>query len=67
MTKPPHRRRRSERTVRRVPNCSHITHGETRRGVEQLHSEIEVTADDIAQVIAIVVGRRGALAIHEVL
>jgi hypothetical protein len=28
--------------------------------VEQLYSEVEVTADDIAEVIAIVVGRRGA-------
>jgi hypothetical protein len=28
--------------------------------VEQIYSEIEVTADDIPEVIAIVVGRRGA-------
>jgi hypothetical protein len=45
----------------------HITHGETRQGVEQLYGQIEVTAEDIAEVIAFVVGRPRRLAIHEVL
>ena len=44
---------------------THITHGETRQGVEQLYSHIEVTADDIAKVIAFVIGRPRRLAIHE--
>jgi hypothetical protein len=48
---------RGREAVRRF----YADHGETRRGVEQLYSEIEVTADDIAEVIAFVVGRRGAL------
>ena len=46
---------------------SHITHAETKQGVGQLHSQIEVTADDIAEVIAFVIGRPRRLAIHEVL
>jgi NADP-dependent 3-hydroxy acid dehydrogenase YdfG len=35
--------------------------------VGQLYSQVEVTADDIAEVIAFVVGRPRRLAIHEVL
>ena len=35
--------------------------------MEQLYSQIEVTADDIAKVIAFVIGRPRRLAIHEVL
>ena len=46
---------------------SHITHAETKQGVGQLYSQIEVTADDIAEVIAFVIGRPRRLAIHEVL
>ena len=33
--------------------------------MEQLYSQIEVTADDIAEVIAFVIGRPRRLAIHE--
>jgi NADP-dependent 3-hydroxy acid dehydrogenase YdfG len=46
---------------------THITHAETRQGTEQLYSQVEVTAEDIAEVIAFAVGRPRRLAIHEVL
>jgi NADP-dependent 3-hydroxy acid dehydrogenase YdfG len=46
---------------------SHITHAQTKEGVEQLYGQFDVTADDIAEVIAFVVGRPRRLAIHEVL
>ena len=46
---------------------SHITHEEARRGVGQLYDQAEVTADDVAEVIAFVVTRPPRLAIHEVL
>jgi hypothetical protein len=48
-----------------LPN--HITHAEARQGTEQLYSQVEVTAEDIAEVIAFVVSRPRRLAIHEVL
>jgi NADP-dependent 3-hydroxy acid dehydrogenase YdfG len=46
---------------------THITHAETRQGTEQLYSQIEVTAEDVAEVIAFAVSRPRRLAIHEVL
>jgi NADP-dependent 3-hydroxy acid dehydrogenase YdfG len=46
---------------------THITHAETRQGTEQLYSQVEVTAEDIAEVIAFAVSRPRRLAIHEVL
>ena len=46
---------------------THITHAETRQGAEQLYSQIEVTAEDVAEVIAFAVGRPKRLAIHEIL
>jgi NADP-dependent 3-hydroxy acid dehydrogenase YdfG len=48
-----------------LPN--HITHDETRQGVQQLYSQAEVTAGDIAQVIAFILSRPRRLAINEVL
>jgi NADP-dependent 3-hydroxy acid dehydrogenase YdfG len=48
-----------------LPN--HITHAETKQGAEQLYSRVEVTAEDIAEVIAFVVNRPRRLAIHEIL
>jgi NADP-dependent 3-hydroxy acid dehydrogenase YdfG len=45
----------------------HITHEETRRSVEQLYGQAEVTADDIAEVIAFTLSRPRHLAINEVL
>jgi NADP-dependent 3-hydroxy acid dehydrogenase YdfG len=46
---------------------THTTHEATRQGVEQLYSQVIVTAEDIAEVIAFVVSRPKRLAIHEVL
>lgn len=45
----------------------HITHAETKQGVGELYSKVEVTADDIAEVIAFAIGRPRRLAIHEIL
>jgi len=46
---------------------SHITHEATRQGAQQLYDTVQVTADDIAEVIAFAVSRPRRLAIHEVL
>ncbi|GAA3083457.1 hypothetical protein GCM10010464_54410 [Pseudonocardia yunnanensis] len=46
---------------------THTTHAETKQGTEALYSQVEVTAEDIAEVIAFAVGRPRRLAIHEVL
>jgi NADP-dependent 3-hydroxy acid dehydrogenase YdfG len=46
---------------------THITHAETKQGTEQLYSQVEVTAEDIAEVIAFAVSRPRRLAIHEIL
>jgi len=47
--------------------ANHITHGDTREGVQELYSHAEVTADDIAEVIGFVLSRPRHLAINEVL
>jgi NADP-dependent 3-hydroxy acid dehydrogenase YdfG len=46
---------------------THITHEATRQGAEQLYSQVAVTAEDIAEVIAFAVNRPRHLAIHEIL
>jgi NADP-dependent 3-hydroxy acid dehydrogenase YdfG len=46
---------------------THITHAETRQDTEQLYSQIEVTAEDVAEVIAFALSRPRRLAIHELL
>ena len=46
---------------------THITHAETRQGTEQLYDQVEVTAEDVAEVIAFAVSRPRRLAIHEIL
>ena len=48
-----------------LPN--HITHAETKQGVDRLYSQAEVTAEDIADVIAFTLSRPRRLAINEVL
>jgi NADP-dependent 3-hydroxy acid dehydrogenase YdfG len=45
----------------------HITHAETREGVQRLYDQAEVTAEDIAAVIAFSLGRPRHLAINEIL
>lgn len=48
-----------------LPN--HITHAETREAVQQLYNQAEVTAGDVAQIIAFTLSRPRHLAIYEVL
>ena len=45
----------------------HITHGETRQGVQALYDQAEVTAADIAEVISFALSRPRHLAINEIL
>jgi NADP-dependent 3-hydroxy acid dehydrogenase YdfG len=45
----------------------HITHGETREGVQAMYDRAEVTADDIAEIIAFTLSRPRRLAINEIL
>ena len=45
----------------------HITHEETRHGVQQLYGKAEVTADDVAEIIAFTLSRPRHLAINEIL
>jgi NADP-dependent 3-hydroxy acid dehydrogenase YdfG len=46
---------------------THITHGETKHGVQALYDKAEVTAEDVAEIIAFVLARPRRLAINEVL
>ncbi|GAA3722290.1 hypothetical protein GCM10022399_43320 [Terrabacter ginsenosidimutans] len=46
---------------------THITHAETREGVGRLYDQAEVTADDVAEVIAFALSRPRRLAINEIL
>jgi NADP-dependent 3-hydroxy acid dehydrogenase YdfG len=40
--------------------ANHITHGETKQGVEQFYAATAITADDVAQIIAFAVSDRAA-------
>ena len=48
-----------------LPN--HITHADTRHGVQQLYDKAEVTAEDVAEIIAFILSRPRRLAINEIL
>ena len=45
----------------------HITHGETKQGVEQFYAATAITADDIAQIIAFAVSRPRSVSLNEIL
>ena len=45
----------------------HITHADTKESVQKLYDQAEVTADDVAEIIAFVLSRPRRLAINEVL
>jgi NADP-dependent 3-hydroxy acid dehydrogenase YdfG len=45
----------------------HITHADTKRGVQQLYDKAEVTAADVAEIIAFILSRPRRLAINEIL
>ncbi|WP_323097418.1 SDR family oxidoreductase [Intrasporangium sp. YIM S08009] len=46
---------------------THITHAETREGVGRLYDQAQVTAEDVAEVIAFTLSRPRRLAINEIL
>lgn len=46
---------------------THITHAETRQGTENLYDTVQVTAEDVAEVIAFAVTRPRHFAINEIL
>jgi len=48
-----------------LPN--HITHPDTKQGVQQLYDKAEVTAEDVAEIIAFVLTRPRRLVINEIL
>jgi len=48
-----------------LPN--HITHPDTRQAVQQLYDKAEVTAEDVAEIIAFILSRPRRLAINEIL
>jgi NADP-dependent 3-hydroxy acid dehydrogenase YdfG len=48
-----------------LPN--HITHPNTRQGFQQLYDKAEVTAEDVAEIIAFILSRPRRLAINEIL
>ena len=48
-----------------LPN--HITHPDTKQGVQQLYDKAEVTAEDVAEIIAFILSRPRRLAINEIL
>jgi NADP-dependent 3-hydroxy acid dehydrogenase YdfG len=48
-----------------LPN--HITHADTKHGVQQLYDKAEVTAEDVAEIIAFILSRPRRLAINEIL
>ncbi len=45
----------------------HITHAGTKQGVQQLYGKAEVTAEDVADIIAFILSRPRRLAINEIL
>ena len=45
----------------------HITHAETKQGIEQFYDATSITAGDIAQIIAFAVSRPRSVSINEIL
>jgi NADP-dependent 3-hydroxy acid dehydrogenase YdfG len=46
---------------------THITHADTKEGVQKMYDQAQVTADDVAEIIAFVLSRPRRLAINEIL
>jgi NADP-dependent 3-hydroxy acid dehydrogenase YdfG len=46
---------------------THITHADTKEGIQKLYDQAEVTANDVAEIIAFVLSRPRRLAINEIL
>lgn len=51
----------------RTELVEHLTHAETKRGVEQLYETSSLAAEDIAQIIAFTLGRPRHVAVNEIL
>jgi NADP-dependent 3-hydroxy acid dehydrogenase YdfG len=45
----------------------HITHGETKQGVEQFYEATAISADDIAEIIAFAISRPRSVSLNEIL
>src|SRR4051794_12221618 len=45
----------------------HITHADTKQGIEQFYEQLAITADDIAQIIAFAVTRPRSVSLNEIL
>ena len=45
----------------------HITHDETKQGIEDFYAATAITADDIAQIIAFAVSRPRSVSLNEIL
>jgi NADP-dependent 3-hydroxy acid dehydrogenase YdfG len=45
----------------------HITHEETKQGIERFYDATSITAEDIAQIIAFAVSRPRSVSINEIL
>jgi NADP-dependent 3-hydroxy acid dehydrogenase YdfG len=45
----------------------HITHGETKQGIEQFYAATAITADDIAEIIAFALSRPHRVSLNEIL
>ena len=45
----------------------HITHGETKEGIEQFYAATAIPADDIAEIIAFAVSRPHGVSLNEIL
>jgi NADP-dependent 3-hydroxy acid dehydrogenase YdfG len=48
-----------------LPN--HITHADTKKGVQQLYDKAKVTPEDVAEIIGFILSRPRRLAINEIL
>ena len=45
----------------------HITHGETKQGVEQFYEATAISAGDVAEIIAFAVSRPRSVSLNEIL
>jgi len=45
----------------------HLTHGETRQGIEQFYAATAITAEDIAEIIVFAVSRPNSVSLNEIL
>jgi NADP-dependent 3-hydroxy acid dehydrogenase YdfG len=46
---------------------THITHADTKQGIEQFYEQLAISADDVAQIIAFAVTRPRSVSLNEIL